>query len=598
MARGPNRGSGGVDFRKELETLAAGRGVRHSRAVPGTVYPLHTHRPTESRGEKEVLAWLRKALPDGYVAWHSIGLRVGADWCGEGDIVVLTPKCGVLVLEVKSGRVDLHEGIWRQNGTVMRKPPIAQAHGYVRKLVETLAEQGVVGVPFGVACFFPDTPFSSAPKTGELRDVVLCARDLERGDDTVGNVFEGAIRYGKRPPPFPKIRHAIHELWGERWTGGLDVPDQIADAEKRLFRLDREQLDVLLTVEENARASVDGGAGTGKTVVARNLALRKARQGKRVLYLCFTDSLAYAVDAQFAAARREGHAIEARPIRRHARALLDAAGLAKAGTDEQKFGQHISMEAVVDGLVHSRARPDLVVVDESQDLKEEDWLFVDALAKGVWLWTFGDEKQRFLSTDPMPDHLAEEMMRVRLRKQRRSPGAIAKLAERYVGGSAEEVGVAAGDDEEGESADDAEAVKTLACAPTRILATVEKEIKRLLSKGVKAGEIAVLSLAGKTHARVAGLEKIGDVRVVVADAPDAATNVVADTCLRFKGLERPFVIVVDLPEDCNKPMSGADVRMHIAVTRATMGVVIVGSEGAVARVRERVGAGVPSRVAR
>ena len=57
-----------------------------------------------------------------------------------------------------------------------------------------------------------------------------------------------------------------------------------------------------------------------------------------------------------------------------------------------------------------------------------------------------------------------------------------------------------------------------------------------------------------------------------ADADDAAANLVADTFLRFKGLERPFVIVV-----IEGPKSQYDARMHIALTRATVGATIVAS---------------------
>jgi hypothetical protein len=56
--------------------------------------------------------------------------------------------------------------------------------------------------------------------------------------------------------------------------------------------------------------------------------------------------------------------------------------------------------------------------------------------------------------------------------------------------------------------------------------------------------------------------------------------VVADTFLRFKGLERPFVIVTELVHGEGMKY---DVRMHIALTRATAGVIVVCDEDAVGR---------------
>ena len=53
--------------------------------------------------------------------------------------------------------------------------------------------------------------------------------------------------------------------------------------------------------------------------------------------------------------------------------------------------------------------------------------------------------------------------------------------------------------------------------------------------------------------------------------PEAGEHLISDTFLRFKGLERPWVIVSELYLGGNR----YDVRMHVALTRATVGCVIV-----------------------
>jgi hypothetical protein len=69
-------------------------------------------------------------------------------------------------------------------------------------------------------------------------------------------------------------------------------------------------------------------------------------------------------------------------------------------------------------------------------------------------------------------------------------------------------------------------------------------------------------------------EELGGHRIVKATDEDACDNIVYDTFLRFKGLERPVVIVTDL----RFVIDNYGVRMNIALTRA-MGVVrIVGVE--------------------
>jgi len=85
----------------------------------------------------------------------------------------------------------------------------------------------------------------------------------------------------------------------------------------------------------------------------------------------------------------------------------------------------------------------------------------------------------------------------------------------------------------------------------------------------------VLSLRGRgskegiTHRR-----EIGGHRIVLATDPEAGDNMICDTFLRFKGLERPAVIVTDLRLVSNL----YEKRMHIAISRALSLLRIVGVE--------------------
>jgi len=114
----------------------------------------------------------------------------------------------------------------------------------------------------------------------------------------------------------------------------------------------------------------------------------------------------------------------------------------------------------------------------------------------------------------------------------------------------------------------------------KVLDRVRHEIETLQKGGARPGDIAVLSLAGQTRSRLLEKQRLGTIHVARADAPDASEHVVADTFLRFKGLERPFVIVTDLVHGEGMKY---DVRMHIALTRATAGVIVVCDEADLSR---------------
>jgi hypothetical protein len=95
---------------------------------------------------------------------------------------------------------------------------------------------------------------------------------------------------------------------------------------------------------------------------------------------------------------------------------------------------------------------------------------------------------------------------------------------------------------------------------------VAREIDRLCVSGLAAGDIAVISLRGRdAESAVLGRSRLAAHDVVPADGAGIADAVVCDTFLRFKGLERPAVIVTDLGGVAN---TKREVRMHIALTRA------------------------------
>ncbi|HOA14111.1 MAG TPA: ATP-binding domain-containing protein, partial [Myxococcota bacterium] len=104
----------------------------------------------------------------------------------------------------------------------------------------------------------------------------------------------------------------------------------------------------------------------------------------------------------------------------------------------------------------------------------------------------------------------------------------------------------------------------------------EREITRLISEGLEPGDITMISLAGQSATNtVIKHPELAHQKLVRADAADATAHVVADTFLRFKGLERPAVIVTDLDDlRVNDRMA---TRLHIALTRALDFVRIVGT---------------------
>jgi hypothetical protein len=83
--------------------------------MPG-VFPRQGPRPTQSHAEKTLYRALVEHLPPTWTAWHSLKVRDGRHWEGEGDFVLAIPERGFLVLEVKGGAIEQRDGPWFQPG--------------------------------------------------------------------------------------------------------------------------------------------------------------------------------------------------------------------------------------------------------------------------------------------------------------------------------------------------------------------------------------------------------------------------------------------------------------------------------------------------
>ena len=172
----------------------------------------------------------------------------------------------------------------------MGSPPLNQALAFRSVLIRRLKDLSCDIPKIGCAVCFPDTIFEKCPPGDDLRGLAIGEKDLPYLKEVLPTIMEHAV-----PDPWPTSNtwvHTLHNLWGENWVPDICLGSRVQLDEEKRLRLDQAQVSILENLEENNRLLIKGSAGTGKTLLACEAALREARQGKRVLFLCYTEALA------------------------------------------------------------------------------------------------------------------------------------------------------------------------------------------------------------------------------------------------------------------------------------------------------------------
>lgn len=535
--------------------------VTFGRMTPTGTFPREAPRSTRSVAEKKLWRALHRHLPAGWTAWHSLRVRAPRGRDGEGDFVIAIPDRGALIVEVKGGRIQVRDGRWLQNGEELWPPPREQAFGYITVLKRQLAlrHPGVALPYIAVATALPDTEWDAEPTNGDVAGAVLGEQDLPYLSDALTALVERLFK--PIAPADGGWIDALYELWGESWIPAPSLGTRTRLAEARRVEIDHQQSGLLGPLDTNLRVHVAGAPGTGKTLLAMEVVRRWAARGRKPVLLCFTRGLATELRA---------HGCEAWTVRELAAEVLVRAGVPVDGGAPMEAWSPETWSAVgllaADALARGPLPYDAVVVDEAQDFAPNDWALTRAIVRNGPLWTFGDEGQGFWA-DRREIPADVRPFVYLLEARHRCPAELAAFADRYRRGAP----IVA------EPAPNAGALRAVLAEDGDVEAACAAQLDRLLAGGVEPSQIAVLSLGGQTKTRIGVAERIGDRDVVRADDPRAREQVVADTFLRFKGLERPWVIVTEL----GLGASEYETRMHIALTRATVGCLIVATHGEV-----------------
>jgi hypothetical protein len=523
--------------------------------------PPHVAEITESDAERTLFQRLKDDLPnDEWIVLHSLGLvcHNRKPWA-EIDFVVIGPP-GVFCLEVKGGTIARHDRVWTTTSrsgrtSTLKESPFSQvgsaAAALHRYLVGAIGQSAGLITGYGVA--FPDVRFNAGGPDIES-EVIYDARDA---DSSIGRYMARLGEYWVNrchrnrddAPAGLSIRNriAVRDALAGDFALVASLRREVDRVSDDLVRLTKEQVRVVEGLSDNERVVVSGGAGTGKTLLAVSETRRMARDGLRVLYVCFNRRLADHVRAEIAGEKGvvvdHLHGFMAKRIQTEGWQWR----LPDADSSDlfQKFYPELCLESL---LSQESAQFDAIIVDEAQDLLLPQYLdVIDALVdggilNGRWRMLLDPNQDMYggLSAAALERLSSAKPSWFRLTVNCRNTMAIATTASLLSGVPRDEVLMVEGP----------EITQSWFSDRTSARRLISNAVKGLLHRGIRSSEMVLLSpvrLANSclSDGLIGCASPITDSEHV---GRPGTQGVPYSTIASFKGLEADVVLLVDIDD--------------------------------------------------
>lgn len=554
-------------------------------------------RNLSSKAEAKFYRACREQLPNDMLVIHSIGwiyrdnrnrLREG-----EADFTIVSPRAGVLTVEVKGGGVsfDAITGNWysidRHQNRNHIKDPFRQASNERHSIKDQLFGSQLwkqwrgKRLMLGHAVVFPDLhdarPLISPDRKLEFIGVDT---DVQHLNSWIIGVYDFWSSQDDDPLGSQGIK-LVEQILCSSVEVRPALRSYLDDAEQTRIRLTNGQSKILRTIGGRKQAIISGGAGTGKTLIAVEKARQLADQGLNVLLLCYNRPLADSISNglldtpkisvmnfhQLCEKRTNNvQKLYGRDLRREASDAYPGSSSKDLFDIQMPFALAMSNEILDE-------KYDALLIDEAQDFSADYWLALDGLLHEPtqgYLYIFLDENQ---SLYRKPTELPIKDEPFYLAVNCRNTNQIHHAGYVYYAGEEVDPPDLDGQEIERISADsDQEQAKA-----------ISKIVEQLLNQEVSPNDIVVL-LAKQPKEYLMTLlisHKLPKGVVWSNGIHSSKKAVLVDTVARFKGLEASIIILWlgdESVDDSHRE------TLYVGITRAKSLLYVIGSKMALDKV--------------
>lgn len=533
-------------------------------------YPAKPLYNNNSFGEKQIFEALH-LLSDDYIIfystmWHKKNIGGNVQW-GEADFTIFNKKKGILVVEVKSGNISYKNNEWYQTRldtgiTHTMQNPLAQADRSKYRFIELLK----ANLPLGEKCRVEK--FVWFPSIDNLSNVFDLPLEYSKNIILTSEALINPEKYIERIFDFYNMNcnFCLSELSINRVIDILAPEfDLIAspvnkkeEIEYALIKLTDEQTKMLDYLEEQKKATIQGTAGTGKTLIAIEEAKRLAKLGDKVLYLCFNKFLYKSLLSE----------------------KISNLDINNLHSYLMQFNNDLDNNKkiidVLKGITPKYFDYDDIIIDEGQDFPDDVIEFFDSIASNIKgkFFVFYDKNQ-LLYNDRYPAWIMNSECKLLLTKNCRNTFQIAVTSNNILNIKT----IQNNNSIVGE-------MPVLKIYNNDYVSILEKCINDIRNDGFRPSEIVILTLENEQNSILTGVKQIG--KYYISNKYNRSSNeILFTTSRKFKGLESSAVIVIDLNK---KTLSNKIEKnnFYVATSRARQKLTILVAENEIESIASEI----------
>ncbi len=381
--------------------------------------PPYIDKSCKSTGERMIFDMLKKeSFTDDWIVLHSLNLSQHTTRLyGEIDFLLLIPNAGVFVMEVKGGDVRCTNGVWEfidRHGNVNKnKSPFNQAREAMFSVQSEIKKEfggkhKFNKIQFGFLVAFPQVVFDKRSVEYEQWQIF----DKSNYKSNHESFFKILIQQftekhktqfwfsPKESLPSKRDLEEICSFLRGDFERVRTSKERLTEFDTQVRTYTEEQFRILDSIQLNERSMTQGSAGTGKTMIAIESAIRAADEGNSVFLTCYNRIIGEWMQKQL----QGWNNITVSSLHSYLFELTKGFDYDKTQADTQGFFSRYLPNLMKEFFkIGIKGKFDKLIIDEGQDLIREEYLGLfdsmlnGGLANGNWE-IYGDfERQAIYS---------------------------------------------------------------------------------------------------------------------------------------------------------------------------------------------------------